>query len=70
MKEALLLIFTFLKAFTILIGLGVTCWTLVRGLLRKEHGWEGRALKYFFSTAGLVILLMVIEFSIAYLMAF
>lgn len=70
MKETLLLISTFLKALTILIGLGFTLWFLLKGLLRKEHNWAERTLKYLFSTAGLVILLLIIEFSIAYLMAF
>jgi hypothetical protein len=69
MRETILLTLTFFKALTILIGLGFTFWSLLRGLVTKKQDWKARTMKYFFSTAGLVILLSIIDFIVAYLMA-
>ncbi len=69
MRAALLIILTLVKVLIILIGLSLTFWSLFKGLLKSEKGWENRTLKYFFWTVGLVLLLSGLDFLVAYLVA-
>ena len=64
-----LAIITLFKVIIILVGLGYTFWTVIKGLINKEVDWKTKAIKYLFWTAGLIILLSVIGFLMAFLIA-
>jgi len=60
-----LFILTLFKAIIILTGLGLTFWFLIRGLMNIDLNGKSKALKYFFGTAGVIILLSIVEFIVA-----
>lgn len=65
MNNNLLLALTLIKGLVILIGLGLALWVLIRGIMKKELNWKNKALKYFFITWLIVIILSIIDFGIA-----
>ncbi len=69
MRTEFLTIITLIKVLIILVGLGFTFWIVIKGLMKKEVDWKTKALKYFFWTAGLTILLSLLDFLMAYQLA-
>ena len=65
MITSLLVILTLIKVLIALVGLAISCWHLLRGLLKKDEDGTNKALKYFFATVGAIMLISVIDFLIA-----
>jgi uncharacterized membrane protein len=62
MRNEMLFVLSIVKVLVVIIGLGLTFWILIKGLMKKEPNWQNKAMKYFFLTWFIIIILSIIEF--------